>query len=48
MNQSKNVLQEFRNEFLKFMTTMEELRLLRHVSKDLKKFRKMIKFKKYD
>jgi hypothetical protein len=32
----------------KFEKTMQELHLLKNVSKDLKNYRKMIKLKKYD
>lgn len=32
----------------KFEKTMEELRFLKLVSKDLKEYRKMVKLKKYD
>jgi hypothetical protein len=35
-------------EITKFKKTMEELNLLRRVSKDLRDYRKMIKVKKYD
>ena len=35
-------------EMTKFEKTMEELHLLKSVSKDLKNYRKMIKLKKYD
>jgi len=36
------------DEMTKFEKTMEELHLLKSVSKDLKNYRKMIKLKKYD
>jgi len=39
---------EVNQEITKFEKTMQELNLLRHVSKDLKNFRKMMKLKKYD
>jgi hypothetical protein len=35
-------------EIAKFEKTMEELKLLKNVSKDLKNYRKMIKLKKFD
>jgi hypothetical protein len=35
-------------EIAKFEKTMEELKLLKYVSKDLKNYRKMIKLKKFD
>jgi len=45
---NKRILLELRKEFLKFMVVMEELRLLKSVSEDLKSFRRMMKLKKYD
>jgi hypothetical protein len=39
---------EAHEEITKFEKTMEELNLLKDVSKDLKNYRKMIKLKKYD
>jgi hypothetical protein len=36
------------DEITKFEKAMEELHLLKNVSKDLKNYRKMIKIKKYD
>jgi hypothetical protein len=38
----------FRQEITKFEKTMQELHLLRNVSKDLRNYRKMMKLKKYD
>jgi len=35
-------------EITKFEETMQELYLLKNISKDLKNFRRMIKLKKYD
>jgi hypothetical protein len=35
-------------EFLRFERAMEELRFLRMVAQDLKSFRRMLKFRKYD
>ena len=48
MGDNKRILLELRKEFLKFMVVMEELRLLKSVSEDLKSFRRMMKLKKYD
>lgn len=48
MGDDKRVLQKLRKEFLKFMIVMEELRLLKNVSEDLKSFRRMMRLKKYD
>jgi hypothetical protein len=36
------------DEMSKFKKTMDELHLLKSVSKDLKNYRKMIRVKKYD
>ncbi|MEM1566350.1 MAG: hypothetical protein QW510_04595 [Candidatus Bathyarchaeia archaeon] len=35
-------------EFAKFMAAMEELHFLRLVAQDLKSFRRMLKFKRFD
>jgi hypothetical protein len=35
-------------EVAKFQKTMEELRLLKNVSNDLKNYRRMIRIKRYD
>ncbi|MGB9676901.1 MAG: hypothetical protein ACPL0C_06930 [Candidatus Bathyarchaeales archaeon] len=35
-------------EFARFKLTMEDLRFLRQVSNDLRSFREMLTFKKYD
>ena len=48
MSENKRLLQKIHEEFVKFERTMEELYLLRCVAEDLKRFRKMIKMKKYD
>ena len=48
MSENKGSLQKFREEFVNFERTMEELRFLKLVAQDLKSFRKMIKLKKYD
>jgi hypothetical protein len=48
MDKDKAPLQKIHEEMTKFEKTMEELRLLKHVSQDLKNYRKMIKLKKYD
>ena len=39
---------EVNEEMTKFEKTIEELHLLKKVSKDLKNYRKMIRIKKYD
>jgi hypothetical protein len=48
MAKEKMLHREVHEELTKFEKTMEELRLLNCVSKDLKNYRKMIKLKKYD
>jgi hypothetical protein len=48
MANEKMLHHEVHEELTKFEKTMEELRLLNCVSKDLKNYRKMIKLKKYD
>jgi len=48
MAKEKTLHREAHEEITKFEKTMEELRLLKCVSKDLKNYRRMIKLKKYD
>jgi hypothetical protein len=48
MAKQENLHQEVKEEMNKFKKTMQELHLLKNVSKDLKNYRKMIKLKKYD
>ena len=48
MGKEKTLHREVHEEMTKFEKTMEELHLLKRVSKDLKNYRKMIKLKKYD
>ena len=48
MAKEKALHHEVHDEITKFEKTMEELNLLKCVSKDLKNYRKMIKLKKYD
>jgi hypothetical protein len=48
MAKEKTLQHEVHEEITRFEKTMEELRLLKCVSKDLKNFRKMVKLKKYD
>ena len=35
-------------EIIKFEKTMQELHLLKNISKDLRNYRKMVELKKYD
>jgi hypothetical protein len=48
MAKEKMLHRKIHEELTKFEKTMEELHLLKRVSKDLKNYRKMIKLKKYD
>jgi hypothetical protein len=48
MAKEKTLHHEAHEEITRFEKTMEELRLLKCVSKNLKNYRKMIKLKKYD
>ena len=48
MAKEKTLHREVNEEMTKFEKTMEELHLLKRISKDLKNYRKMIKLKKYD
>jgi hypothetical protein len=48
MTQEKTLHRQVNEEMSKFEKTIEELYLLKRVSKDLKNYRKMIKLKKYD
>jgi len=43
-----HVSKEDKERFAKFERTMEDLRLLKCISEDLRKYRKMVKIKKYD
>ena len=48
MANEKTLQHKVHEEITKFEKTMEELRLLKNLSEDLKNYRKMIKVKKYD
>jgi len=48
LSDDKRTLKRLRDEFLKFQRTVEELRLLKQVARDLRNLREMIKLKKYD
>jgi hypothetical protein len=48
MAKEKALHREVHEEMTKFEKTMEDIRLLKCVSKDLKNYRKMMKLKKYD
>ena len=48
MTQQETLHHQVNQQMTKFKKTMEELHLLKRISKDLKKYRKMIKLKKYD
>ena len=46
--QSGQVVEKIREEFASFQKTMEELYLLKRVSRDLRSYRRMIRLKRYD
>jgi hypothetical protein len=48
MTQEKTLRHQVNEQMTKFEKTMEELHLLKRVSRDLRNYRKMIKLKKYD
>jgi hypothetical protein len=48
MSKEKTFQRKVHEEMAKFEKTMEELRLLKYVSEDLKNYRKMIRLKKFD
>jgi hypothetical protein len=45
---SNDTVHRFNGEMAKFKKTMDEINLLKLVSKDLKSLRRMIKIKKFD
>jgi hypothetical protein len=48
MNPDKTLHKKVHEEIAKFEKNMDELHLLKSVSKDLKSYRKMIRIKRYD
>ena len=48
MKADNPVLQKIHEEFTDFQKTMEELYLLKRVTAELKKYRRMIRLKRYD
>ena len=48
MTEDKTLHHKLHEEIAKFEKTMEELHMLKNVSKDLKQHKKMLKLKKYD
>jgi hypothetical protein len=48
MARKNSSLEKILEEFAKFQSRMEEIRLLRCVSEDLRSYRRMIKIKQYD
>jgi len=48
MGGNEQFVWKIREEFARFERAMEELHFLRHVAKDLKSIRRMIRLKKYD
>jgi len=48
MTETQHYVKKVQEEFAKFETTMEELRVLRSVADELRSFRRMIELKRYD
>jgi hypothetical protein len=48
MTEKNQAVEKILEEFTKFQSRMEEIRLLRCVSEDLKSYRRMIRIKRYD
>ena len=48
MTEKNQAVEKILEEFTKFQSRMEEIRLLKSVSEDLKSYRKMIRIKRYD
>ncbi len=48
MTKDTTLRRKVHEEIAKFEKTMDELLLIRNVSKDLRSFRKMIRIKRYD
>jgi hypothetical protein len=48
MTEKNQAVEKILEEFTKFQSRMEEIRLLKNVSEDLKSYRRMIRIKRYD
>jgi len=48
VEESRKNLERLYEEFAKFRASMDELRFLRLVAQDLKSFRRMLRFKRFD
>ncbi|MEM3770311.1 MAG: hypothetical protein QXG76_03910 [Candidatus Bathyarchaeia archaeon] len=48
MDEGRKAVERLYEEFVKFERAMEELHFLKMVAQDLKSFRKMLKFRRYD
>jgi len=48
MDKNERTLNKIQEEFIRFERTTEELHFLKQVTQDLKNFKEMLKFKKYD
>ncbi|MCX8178203.1 MAG: hypothetical protein N3F10_07975 [Candidatus Bathyarchaeota archaeon] len=46
--ENRKIPERFYEEFSKFTVAIEELQFLRLVAQDLKSFRKMLRFRRYD
>lgn len=48
MEESRSTIERLHEEFVKFERAIEELHFLKMVAQDLKSFKRMLKFRKYD
>lgn len=48
VEEPRKSLERLYEEFVRFERAMDELRFLRLVARDLRSFRKMLRFRKYD
>ncbi|MEM3464419.1 MAG: hypothetical protein QXL91_06105 [Candidatus Bathyarchaeia archaeon] len=48
MDECRKAIERLHEEFVRFEKAMEELRFLKMVAQDLKSFRKMLSFRRYD
>lgn len=48
MESNRNPVERLREEFANFERTMEELHFLKLIAQDLKSFRRMLRFMKFD
>ena len=48
MEESRSIIERLHEEFVKFERAIEELHFLKMVAQDLKSFKRMLRFRKYD